>query len=111
MESSAKKTKSNIILALDLPLDKPSRILSRSIQILESVQPYLCAVKLNRQALLPLGLFEGVEKIVGRAHDFGLPTIMDAKINDIGNTNRTIAEYYYKSGFRRCHGQSVRGLG
>ena len=24
---------------------------------------------------------------------------MDAKINDIGNTNRTIAEYYYKAGF------------
>jgi len=29
----------------------------------------------------------------------GLPTIMDAKINDIGNTNRAIAEYYYKAGF------------
>jgi orotidine-5'-phosphate decarboxylase len=24
---------------------------------------------------------------------------MDAKINDIGNTNRAIAEYYYKAGF------------
>jgi len=99
MESSAKKARSNIILALDLPRDKPSRLLSRSIQILESVHPYLCAVKLNRQAVLPLGLFDGVQKIVGRAHDLGLPTIMDAKINDIGNTNRAITEYYYKAGF------------
>jgi len=99
MESSAKKAKSNIILALDLPPDKPSRLLSRSIQILESVHPYLCALKLNRQAVLPLGLFDGVQKIVNRAHDLGLPTIMDAKINDIGNTNRAIAEYYYKAGF------------
>jgi len=99
MEHSAKKAKSNIILALDLPTDKPSRLLSRSIQILDSVHPYLCALKLNRQAVLPLGLFDGVQKIVSRAHDLGLPTIMDAKINDIGNTNRAIAEYYYKAGF------------
>jgi orotidine-5'-phosphate decarboxylase len=99
IESSAKKTRSNIILALDLQQDKPSRLLSRSIQILESVHPYLCALKLNRQAVLPLGLFNGVQKIVTKAHDLGLPTIMDAKINDIGSTNRTIAEYYYKAGF------------
>jgi len=99
MESSAKKAKSNIILALDLPPDNPRRLLSRSIKILESVHPYLCALKLNRQAVLPLGLFDGVQKIVSRAHDLGLPTIMDAKINDIGNTNRAIAEYYYKAGF------------
>jgi orotidine-5'-phosphate decarboxylase len=99
MESSAKKTKSNIILALDLPPDKPSRLLSRSIEILESVHPYLCALKLNRQMVLPLGLFDGVQKIIGRAHDLGLPTIMDAKINDIGNTNRAIAQYYYQAGF------------
>jgi len=99
MESSAEKAKSNIILALDLPPDKPSRLLSRSIKILDSVHPYLCALKLNRQAVLPLGLFDGVQKIVNKAHDLGLPTIMDAKINDIGNTNRAIAEYYYKAGF------------
>lgn len=99
IESSAKKAKSNLILALDLPADKPSRLLSRSIKILESVHPYLCALKLNRQAVLPLGLFDGVQKIVKMAHDLGLPTIMDAKINDIGNTNRAIAEYYFKAGF------------
>jgi len=99
MESSAKKAKSNIILALDLPSDKPRQLLSRSIRILESVHPYLCAVKLNRQAVLPLGLFEGVQKIVRKAHDMGLPAIMDAKINDIGNTNRAIAQYYFDAGF------------
>ena len=40
-----------------------------------------------------------MQKIVERAHDLGLPAIMDAKINDIGNTNRAIAEYYFKAGF------------
>jgi len=99
MEISKEKTVSNIVLALDLLEDKPSRLLSKSIQILESVHPYLCALKLNRQAVLPLGLFKGVQTIVKKAHDLGLPTIMDAKINDIGTTNRAIAEYFYKAGF------------
>jgi len=99
MEQSAKRTNSNIILALDLPTDKPSRILSKSLKVLETVHPYLCAIKLNRQAVLPLGLFDGVQKIVGRAHDFELPAIMDCKINDVGHTNRAIAEYYFEAGF------------
>lgn len=99
IEKTSKKRKSNVILALDLPPDKPRRLLSRSLRILNLVHPYLCAVKLNRQAVLPLGLFNGVQKIIEKAHDSGLPAIMDAKINDIGSTNRAIAEYYYKAGF------------
>jgi orotidine-5'-phosphate decarboxylase len=99
MEDASNKMKSSIILALDLEEDKPARILSRSLQILEATHPYLCALKLNRQAVLPLGLFQGVKKIVDKAHDYGLSAIMDAKINDIGNTNRVIAEYYYEAGF------------
>jgi orotidine-5'-phosphate decarboxylase len=99
IENTAKKSKSNIVLALDLPVDKPSRLLSRSLDILEKTHPYLCGLKLNRQAVLPLGLFNGVQKILNKAKDYGLSTIMDAKINDIGNTNRAIAEYYFKAGF------------
>lgn len=95
----AKKAGSNIVLALDLPLDQPHRLLSRSIEILETVHPYVCAIKINRQLVLPLGLFNGVQKILSSAQDFGLPTIMDCKINDVGHTNRIIAEYYYKAGF------------
>lgn len=94
-----KKSKSNIVLALDLPVDKPLRLLSRSLDILEKAHPYLCGLKLNRQAVLPLGLFNGVQKILNKAKDYGLSTIMDAKINDIGNTNWAIAEYYFKAGF------------
>jgi len=99
MESSTRKARSNIILALDLQPESPSRLLSRSIEILESTHPHLCALKLNRQAVLPLGLFDGVQKIIDKAQKLGLPTIMDAKINDVGNTNRAIAEYYFKAGF------------
>jgi len=99
MNQSAKKAGSNIVLALDLPLDQPQRLLSRSIEILKAVHPYICAVKINRHLVLPLGLFNGVQRILSSAQDFGLPTIMDCKINDVGHTNRIIAEYYYKAGF------------
>ncbi len=99
MHRSAKETDSRIILALDLPPNKPSHLLSQSIEILERVRPYVCAVKINRQLVLPLGLFNGVQKIVAFAHNQGLPAIMDCKINDIGSTNRAMAEYYYKAGF------------
>jgi len=99
MEDASAKMKSSIILALDLEEDKPTRLLSHSLRLLEATHPYLCALKLNRQAVLPLGLFQGAKKLVDRAHDYGLPVIMDAKINDIGNTNRLIAEYYFRAGF------------
>jgi len=99
MESSAKKVGSNIVLALDFPLDEPRRLLSRSTGMLEMVQPYVCALKINRQLVLPVGLFDGVQKILNVAQDLGLPVIMDCKINDVGYTNRSIAECYYKAGF------------
>jgi len=99
MNHSAKKTDSNIVLNLDLPFDRSNSLLSRSIQILETVHPYICAVKINRQLVLPLGLFNGVQKLLGLAQDLELPTIMDCKINDVGHTNKIIAEYYYKAGF------------
>lgn len=99
INKSAEKNQSNIVLALDLRSDTPKQILSRSLETLNSVHSHVCAVKLNRQAVLPLGLFNGVQEIVEKAHDLGLPAIMDAKINDIGNTNRAIAEYYFKAGF------------
>lgn len=99
MDQSAGRGRSNLVLALDLPPDRPERLLSRSLQVLEATHPYLCAVKINRQLVLPLGLFEGVQKIVEFAHDRGLPTIMDCKVNDVGHTNRAIAELYYRAGF------------
>jgi len=99
MSRSAKKTDSNIVLALDLPSDQPQSLLSRSIQILKETHSHVCAVKINRQLVLPLGLFNGIQKILSITQDLELPVIMDCKINDVGHTNRIIAEYYYKAGF------------
>jgi len=99
MSSSAERTGSNIVLALDLPPDEPSQLLSRATEVLQAVSPYVCAVKMNHQLVLPLGLFDGVQKLVSSAHSAGLPVIMDCKINDVGYTNRAIAECYYSAGF------------
>jgi len=96
---SVRERHSNLVLALDLPPDKPSLLLSKSMRILKKVHPHVCAVKINHHLVLPLGLFNGVQKILKFANDQELPTIMDCKINDIGSTNRIIAEHYYNAGF------------
>jgi len=102
MEQTAENKKSNIILALDFPFEKPENrenLFFKAERILEAVRPYICAVKFNRHLILPFGTFNGVQKLVKKAHNMELLTIMDCKVNDIGSTNQTIAEYYYAAGF------------
>jgi len=102
MEETAKNKESNIILALDFPFEKPEyhqNLLSKAERVLDAVYPYICAVKFNHHLVLPLGTFEGVQKLVEKAHKMELMTIMDCKANDIGSTNQVIAEYYYAAGF------------
>jgi len=102
MEETAKKQKSDVVLALDFPYQNPENrttLLTKSQAILEAVYPYICAVKINHHLVLPLGTFNGVQTLVNAAHDKGLLAIIDCKANDIGNTNQVIAEYYYAAGF------------
>jgi len=102
MEQTAKDKKSNMILALDFPFEKPEnreKLFSKAERILNAVEPYICAVKFNRHLILPLGTFNGVAKLIEKVHAMGLMAIMDCKVNDIGSTNQTIAEYYYSVGF------------
>jgi orotidine-5'-phosphate decarboxylase len=102
MEKTAKDRKSNIVLAFDFPFEKPEAreiLFSKAERVLDSVHPYICAVKFNHHLILPLGTFNGVQKLVEKAHKMRLLTIMDCKVNDIGSTNQVIAEYYYAAGF------------
>jgi orotidine-5'-phosphate decarboxylase len=102
MEQTAKKQKSKLVLALDLPFEKPENrlnLFAKAEDILEAVHPYLCAVKFNHHLVLPLGVFNGVQKLVKKVHDYGLMAIMDCKANDVGSTNEVIAQYYYAAGF------------
>jgi len=102
MEQAAKNKESNIVLNLDFPFARPENhetLLLKAENVLETVSPYICAMKINHHLVLPLGTFDGVQKLVERAHDLGLMAIMDCKVNDIGSTNQVIAEYYYAAGF------------
>jgi len=102
MEQVAIDKESNIVLALDFPFEKPENrenLFSKAERVLDAVYPYICAVKFNHHLVLPLGTFDGVQKLVKKAHDLRLVAIMDCKVNDIGSTNQVIAEYYYAAGF------------
>jgi orotidine-5'-phosphate decarboxylase len=102
IEQTAKSKESNIVVALDFPFENPENrqsLFSKAERVLDAVHPYLCAVKFNHHLVLPLGTFDGVQKLVKKVHDFGLVAIMDCKANDIGATNQAIAEYYYAAGF------------
>jgi orotidine-5'-phosphate decarboxylase len=102
MQEAAKSKNSPIILALDFPYESPEnrhKVLAKAQKILKAVHPYICAVKINHQLVLPLGTFDGVHQLVEQIRGQGLLAIMDAKVNDIGATNQVIAEYYYAAGF------------
>lgn len=102
IERTSREKESNIVLALDFPCEKTENrhaLYKRAERVIKTVHPYVCAVKFNHHLTLPLGVFNGVQKLVEKAHRNGLLTIMDCKVNDIGSTNRVIAEYYYEAGF------------
>lgn len=102
MQEAAKSKNSRIVLALDFPfepVENREMLLSKAQKILKAVHPYICAVKINHHLTLPLGTFDGVQQLVEQIRGQGMLAIMDAKVNDIGNTNQVIAEYYFAAGF------------
>lgn len=102
MQQTAKSKNTRIILALDFPFEAASNrnvILTKAQQVLKAVSPYVCAVKINHHLTLPLGTFNGVSQLVKQIQGQGMLAIMDAKVNDIGNTNQIIAQYYFDAGF------------
>lgn len=102
IEEVSKARQSSIILALDFPYQKPQDcqiLLKKATNMLNTVSSYICAVKINHHLLLPLGTFDGVKSLVDMAHEKGLLSIMDSKVNDIGTTNMVMAEYYFDAGF------------
>ena len=102
MQEASKSKDSRIILALDFPfepVENKEMLLGKAQRILKAVHPHICAVKINHHLTLPLGTFDGVSELVEQIRGQGMLAIMDAKVNDIGNTNQIIAEYYFAAGF------------
>ncbi len=90
--------KSRIILANDLENLSIQKLESNTIKNIKTLNKFLCAIKFNFHLILPLGI-KSLTKINHVAHDAGLQTIADIKLNDIGNTNKITTEKLWQAGF------------
>ena len=88
---------SRIILANDYD-SANKKIVSQTIKNIKTLHKYLCGIKLNFHVLLPLGK-KDIIRINKTAHQYGLQTIADIKLNDIGNTNLITAKTLWDFGF------------
>ena len=88
---------SPIILANDYDPKIPS-IESKTIRNIKLLNNYLCGIKINFHLLLRLDKKQ-ISKINKTAHDFGLQSIADIKLNDIGNTNSITTQNLWNMGF------------
>ena len=86
-----------IILANDYDFGTKN-LEAKTIKNIEKLHSYICAIKINFHLLLPLGSKE-ITKIIKTAHKYGLQTIADIKLNDIGNTNQVTLDNLWKFGF------------
>jgi len=88
---------SRIILANDYD-SVNKKTVSQTIQNIKTLHKFLCGIKLNFHMLLPLGK-EEIIRINKVAHQYGLQTIADIKLNDIGNTNQITSKTLWDFGF------------
>lgn len=110
MSAAAYVRKTRLVIGLDLTSKLPltsevawgtekARLESEARKIIELTSDYAIAYKINRHLMLPLGLFDRIPDIIDTIHDQALIAIMDCKLNDIGNTNESIANHYFDAGF------------
>ena len=88
---------SRIILANDYDI-RNDKLVLQTIKNIKTLHKYLCGIKLNFHLLLPLGKKE-IVRINKTAHRYGLQTIADIKLNDIGNTNLVTTKTLWDFGF------------
>jgi len=106
--SQISKKNGKIILANDYD-SSVNNLETKTIQNIKKLHPYLCGIKLNFHLLLPLS-FKEISKINQTAHNYGLQTIADIKLNDIGNTNKVTTEHLWNLGFDAVIANPIMGL-
>ena len=106
----SKISKSNgcVILANDYD-SSVQNLEKKTIENIKKLYPFLCGIKLNFHLLLPLGKKE-ILKINKTAHRYGLQSIADIKLNDIGNTNQTTLENLWNMDFDAVIANPIMGL-
>ena len=106
--SQVSKTNGKVILANDYDSSEKN-LQNKTLENIKKLNPYLCGIKLNFHLLLPLSA-KDIIKINKTAHDYGLQTIADIKLNDIGNTNRVTTEHLWNLGFDAVIANPIMGL-
>jgi len=106
--SKIAKTNGKVILANDYDYSIKN-LQTKTIRNIQELHSYLCGIKLNFHLLLPLGAKE-ILKINKTAHRYGLQTIADIKLNDIGNTNRVTIEHLWNLEFDAVIVNPIMGL-
>ena len=106
--SEISKTNGKVILANDYDLSVKN-LEAKTIKNIKQLHPFLCGIKQNFHLLLPLGTKE-ILKINKTAHRYGLQTIADIKLNDIGNTNQITTEHLWNLGFDAVIANPIMGL-
>jgi orotidine-5'-phosphate decarboxylase len=106
--SQISKINGKVILANDYD-HSVKNLETKTIQNIKQLHPFLCGIKLNFHLLLPLSAKE-ILKINTTAHRYGLQTIADIKLNDIGNTNRVTIEHLWNLGFDAVIANPIMGL-
>ena len=106
--SQISKKNGKIILANDYD-SSVNNLETKTIQNIKTLHSYLCGIKLNFHLLLPLS-FKEISRINKTAHNYGLQTIADIKLNDIGNTNKVTTEHLWNLGFDAVIANPIMGL-
>ena len=106
--SKSSKIHGNVILANDYDLSVKN-LETKTIENIKQLHPFLCGIKLNFHLLLPLSGKE-ILKINKTAHRYGLQTIADIKLNDIGNTNLVTIKNLWNLGFDAVIANPIMGL-
>ena len=106
--SEISRTNGKVILANDY--DRSVKNLkTKTINNIKQLHPFLCGIKLNFHLLLPLSAKE-ILQINETAHRYGLQTIADIKLNDIGNTNQVTTDHLWNLGFDAVIANPIMGL-
>ena len=95
------ETGSPIILAIDksYPFSRAAshELFMELLKLINSLHGLISGLKIGLPTLLTIGM-EGVYRLLNE-YDWGLFTIMDLKMADVGHINRVVAEHIYELGF------------
>ncbi|MFX0172230.1 MAG: orotidine 5'-phosphate decarboxylase [Candidatus Hodarchaeota archaeon] len=83
---------------LDFTINKEDKKLDILLNLIESLSPYCCCFKVNRQYMLDLSHPE-IKQVTQKAHAFSRPIIVDHKLSDIGATNEQAINAIAQEGF------------